>query len=231
MMFQQLHKLFPFNKLIKLVLGMAVVLQLIVITYNHFSGYHELYSFSGFVFRLIRGIIYSIIAGFAIAYPDLLVIKYLNKNLPWSKSALKRVIVQFILMFLIAVIVSSLITTLAHWIQSYRQGLQNVLFNNMLIYSVVNAFFMSILEAWIYLDESVKEKVRAEELHQKLLQEASNRAKYEAQIKIEEEKNKYSQKLIEQEKQLNQHLEEEIKKRELISRQLGESREQLNNIL
>jgi PAS domain S-box-containing protein len=227
----QIHKQFHFSKIFKLVFGMAVVLQLIVISYNHFSGYHHLNGFNELVFRVIRGIFYSMIAGFAIAYPDLLVINYLNKKLQWQQGALKRALVQFALMLIIAIGVSSLITTFAHWINPYPQGFQNVLVNNMLIYSVVNAFFMSILEAWIYLDESTKEKVRAERLHQQLIAEAATRAKYEAQMQIEEEKNKYAQKLIEQEKKLNQSLELEIQKRVLLSEQLNESREQLNSIL
>jgi PAS domain S-box-containing protein len=90
---------------------------------------------------------------------------------------------------------------------------------------------MSILEAWIYLNESQKEKERAEEVQQELILEAANRAMYEAQIKIEEEKNKYAEQLIEQEKRLNHDLEEEIKRREAISKQLNQSREQLNSIL
>ncbi len=210
---------------------MALVLQLIVITYNHFSGYHALHDFTELIFRVIRGMIYSIIAGFAIAYPDLFVIQYLNRNLQWSKGALKRAGLQFALMFVIAVTVSSMLTTFAHWVSSYPQGLPNVLFNNILIYSVVNAFFMSILEAWIYLDESLKEKVRATKFQQELIKEAANRAKYEARIQIEEEKNKYVQQLIEQEKKLNHHLENEIEKREAITKQLNESRGQLNSIL
>ena len=210
---------------------MAVVLQLIVISYNHFSGYHHLADYNELVFRVIRGVFYSMIAGFAIAYPDLLVINYLNKKLKWHQGTLKRALVQFALMQFIAIVVSSLMTSFAHWLNPYRQGFQNVLVNNMLIYSVVNAFFMSILEAWIYLDESTKEKVRAEELQQQLIAEAASRAKFEAQMQIEEEKNKYAQQLIEQEKQLNQSLELEIKKRELLTQQLNESREQLKSIL
>lgn len=231
MIFKQIHKHFPFIKLFKLVLGMAVVLQVIVISYNHFTGYHELHNFTEFILRVLRRIFYSIIAGFALAYPDLFVIRYLNKYFRWSKGALKRAAIQFSSMFVIAVIVSSLLTSFAHWISNYPQGLPNVLLNNMLIYSVVNAFFMSILEAWIYLDESMQEKVRAEKLQQELITEAANRAKVEARIEIEEEKNKYAQKLIEQEKKLNLHLEEEIKKREKITKQLNQNREQLNSIL
>jgi PAS domain S-box-containing protein len=231
MKFKQIHNLFSFTKLFNLVLGMAIVLQLIVITYNHYSGYHELSGFNELIFRIFRGIIYSMIAGFILAYSDLFVIHYLNKNHHWEKGVLKRAVIQFFLMFIIAVSVSSLLTVFANWVSNYRQGLANVLFNNMLIYAVVNAFFMAILEAWIYMDESLKEKIKAAKLQQDLITEASTRAKIEGQIQIEEEKNKHALQLIEQEKQLNQHLEEEIKKRESISRQLNESREQLDNIL
>ncbi len=231
MKLRQIHKLLPFSKLFKLVLGMAIVLQLIIITYNHFSGYHELNSFTNFVIGITRGIFYSTVAGFATVYPDLFVIRYLNNNFRWSKGVLKRAIIQFVLMLLIAITVSSLITGFAHWLTNYPQGLRNVLFKNALIYSVVNAFIMSILEAWIYLDESMKEKAKAGKLQQELIREAANSAKYEAQIKIEEEKNKYAGQMIEQEKRLNRHLEEEMKKREDITRQLDASRGQLNSIL
>ena len=171
------------------------------------------------------------IAGFAMAYPDLFVIRHLNKNFQWRKGAIKRAVLQFVLMFVIAVTVSSLLTIFAHWVNNYPQGLSNVLFNNMLIYAVVNAFFMSILEAWIYLEEGIKEKLKAEKLQQELIAEAANRAKAETRIEMEEEKNKYAQKLIEQEKKLNRFLEDEIKKREKITQQLNQSREQLNSIL
>lgn len=231
MKFLKIHQSFGFIKLFKLVLGMAIVLQLVIITYNHFSGYHELRDWTEFTFRVLRGLFYSVLAGFAIAYPDLYVIQYLNKKFQWHKGALKRAVIQFLLMLVIAVTVSSLMTIFAHWVNNYRQGLPNVLFNNALIYMVVNAFFMSILEAWIYLDESRKEKEKAEKLQGELVKEASNRAKVESQIKIEEEKNKYGQMLIEHEKELNRHLGDEIKKREAITKELNNSREQLNSIL
>jgi len=210
---------------------MAMVLQLIVITYNHFSGYHELNSFAAFFLRMIRGVIYSMIGGFALVYPDLFVIQHLNKKYQWGKGVLKRTIIQFILMLIIAIAVSVIITSLAHYVSPYPQGLQNVLLNNALIYCVVNAFFMSILEAWIYLDESTKEKVRAEKLQDKLITEAANRAIYEAQIKMEEEKNRHAQLMIEQEKRLNLNLEQEIEKREALTLQLNENREQLSSLL
>ena len=231
MVLSNIHKLFPFKKMFRLVLGMAVVVQLVVITYNHYSGYHELYSVTELVLRIIRGIFYSIIAGFALAYPDLLIIQQLNKKVQWIRQPLQRATLQFIFMLLVAITVSSLVTLMAHWVSSYRQGLMNVLVNNGLIYAVVNAFFMSVLEAWLYMEESMKEKVRAEKLQQELIQEAASRVTYEAQIKIEEEKNKHARQLVEQEQRLNLHLEEEIKNREALTLQLNESRQQLDSIL
>jgi PAS domain S-box-containing protein len=171
------------------------------------------------------------IAGFAIAYPDLFVIQYLNRKFQWSKSVLKRAVIQFTLMIVIAFVVSTLLTTFAHWVNAYRQGLQNVLINNFLIYSVVNAFFMSIIEAWMYLDDSIKEKQKAEKLQQELITEAANRAKYEAQILIEEEKNRSAQELILQEQKMIKQLEDEIVKREKITKELKDSRQQISSIL
>lgn len=231
MVFNKIHRLFPFGKLFKLVLGMAVVLQLVIISYNHFTGYHPLSGYGEFIVRVIRGIVYSIIAGFAIAYPDLLIIRQMNKKYPWGEGAFKRAFIQTVLMLIIAVSVSTLLTLFAHWVSNYPQGLANVLFNNMLIYAVVNAFFMSVFEAWIYLDESLKEKAKAQILQQELIEAATKKARVEAQVRIEEEKNAYAQKLIEHEKQLNHHLEIEIREREAISAQLNESRNQLNSIL
>jgi PAS domain S-box-containing protein len=231
MIFEKLHQVLPFQKLFKLILGMGIVLQLAVIPYNHFSGYHELADFNEFIFRFIRGVFYSSIAGFAIAYPDLHVILYLNKKLQWRKGVLKRLFIQTGIMLFIAVTVALLLTTFAHWVSNYRQGLQNVLLNNVLIYSVVNAFFMSVLEAWIYLDDSLKERVKAGELQKELIRVAANQARSEAQVKIEEEKNKHARNLIEQEKKLNQNLEAEISKREMITAELNERKEQLNSIL
>ncbi len=191
MIFKKADNLFPFGKLIRFVVGMAILVQLIIIPYNHFSGYQELFSFTELILRLLRGIFYSVIAGFAIAYPDLLVIQYLNNTHPWDKGVLKRGLIQFSGVLLIAIGVSSLITVIAHWVNNYKQGLPNVLLNNALIYSVVNTFFMTFLEAWIYRDENLKEKSRTENLRKELALEAANRALLEAELEARESERRY----------------------------------------
>lgn len=228
---ENIHKTIPFSRLFRLVLGMAVFLQIILVAYNHFSGYHQLYGFPEYILRVLRGVAYSIVAGFAIAYPDLYLVQSLNARLPWKNNILKRLSIQAPAMLLIAASVSVAITLAAHWIGNYRQEIRNVLLNNMLIYMAVNAFLMSILEAWIYLDEGLKEKERAENLRRELKLEADNRALYEHRAIMEAEKNKLAREMIMREKRLNQTLEDEISKRELIADELDKSREQLNSIL
>ena len=81
----RLNQLFPLQKLLKLILVIAVGVQVIVITYNHLSGFYHLSGMSHFFIRLLRGVSLSIIAGFMIAIPDLFAIKLLNHSLPWTK--------------------------------------------------------------------------------------------------------------------------------------------------
>jgi sensor histidine kinase YesM len=170
MFFNQIHKFFSFSRLLKFILGLAIVVQVIVITYNHFSGYYVLDSFQHFLLRLLRGSLLSVLAGFFIAYPDLYIIRYLNKITPWGKQTLRRIVIQIGTSVIIAVVISMLITLFANWIKAYREDLGSVLLNNALIYAVVNVLVMAILEAWIFFIESRQARKVADELQKELSQ-------------------------------------------------------------
>lgn len=231
MLLRKYHIDIQFAKLFKLVIGMALVIQITIVTYNHFSGYHVLENYTEFAIRIVRGFAFSTFGGLIIAYWNLIFIGYLNRRMPWRNGVVRRIFVQFIILLIIAIAMAVLQTIVAHLISRYRQDFFNVMWNNIFIYSVINMLFMTILEAWIFLEESDKEKIRREKLQQELILEAESRAAIEAQIKIEEEKSKLTQELVEQEKMINQSLEQEIQKRETITRRLHESREQLKSLL
>ena len=74
MFFKQVNNFFPFNRLLKFLIGLAIGVQIIVILYNHFNGYYILDGYFHFFMRLFRGSLLSLFAGFLIAYPDLFVI-------------------------------------------------------------------------------------------------------------------------------------------------------------
>lgn len=165
-----IHRFFSFDRLLKLLLGLSVFIQVIIISYNHLSGYHELYGFHHFLFRLLRGTVMSLIAGFLIAYPDLFMIRYLNRTASWSEKTVKRITIQLGFAVVTAMVISTVITSLFHWISPYNEEFSGVLINNALIYSVVNIMLMAILEGWLFFIESRRAEQIAKNLKEELSQ-------------------------------------------------------------
>ena len=73
------------------------------------------------------------------------------------------------------------------------------------IFKSIYLFFIGFL--CIYLQQSLSEFI------QKQILQANERAKLDVKVKIEEQKNKYAQQLIDQEKEQNKKLENEVKQR------------------
>lgn len=170
MCFKKIHRYFPFSRLFALLLGLTVVIEIIVITYNHLSGYYLLDGWPHFFLRLLRGSILGLVAGFLIAYPDLYVIRYLNSVTPWGRKIFMRLSVQLGFAVSIAVFISTIITLFANWISPYTEDLNGVLINNAMIYGVVNLLLMSVLEGWIYYTEGRQIRQEAESLQEELSQ-------------------------------------------------------------
>ncbi len=167
---KEIHRSISFKKLSYFLLGLAFSAQLIVIIYNHFSGYYVLTGYPHFFARLLRGVMLSFIAGYLIVYPDLLLIKYLNVKIPWGSGTRLRILVQILFTMIIAIAVSSAITFLADWVSPYTEDFWNVIFYNSLMYCVVNVLVMSVMEAWLYYNESKQAKEIAEDLQKELSQ-------------------------------------------------------------
>jgi len=171
MSLKQIHSFISFTNLLKLLIGVAIGVQVIVILFNHMSGYYVLSGYVHFFSRLLRGISLSLIAGFLISYPDLFLIQYMNKIAPWGKKLVKRVFVQLGFTVLIAALIAVLITAFANWIQAYTDDdIASVFITNILIYAVVNIIVMAIFEAWIFFIESNRSKQKADQLQQELAQ-------------------------------------------------------------
>lgn len=170
MYFHSIHSYFSFRRLLFLLLGLAVVIQVIIISYNHFTGYYVLDGYQHFFLRWLRGIILSMIASFLIAYPDLYVIRYLNSLAPWGKRIFMRLVLQISFAVFIAVIISTAVTLFANWLNPYTEEFTGVLIKNAMIYATVNIFLMAILEGWIHYIESRQSRQIAEHLQEELSQ-------------------------------------------------------------
>lgn len=167
---RQRWAILPMQRLWLLLLAIALGVQVIVIVYNHFSGFYPLYSPLHFVLRLLRGTWLSWMGGVLVALPDLLLIGWLNVVLPWAKSVLTRVLLQLSLTILWGASVSVFVTLLAHAITPYSEDLGLVLWYNALMYSVVNVLLMVVLEGWIFFLESRRAEMRARLLERELSQ-------------------------------------------------------------
>ena len=170
MYFNSIHSYFPLKRLLSLLAGLAVLVQFIIIVYNHLNGYYILTSYSNFFSRLLIGSVLSLLTGFMIAYPDLYVIRYMNKIAPWGKNILKRITIQLGFTILIAAIIATLITLLVNRIKIYEDDIAGVIITNVLIYVAVNVLVMSIFEGWILFIERGHAKQMADKLQFELSQ-------------------------------------------------------------
>lgn len=168
MILRKLNSFFPLRKLLNFVLLMSFSIQLILIVYNHFTGFSVITSFLHLVVRLIYGTALTIVGGFLVTVADLMVIRYLNRKFAWNSRPVLRVIIQFGFSILIAVTATSLITIISHWVSPYPEGLSALLWINGLITSVINLIIMAILEALVFFNESNQARIKAEELEKEL---------------------------------------------------------------
>ncbi len=168
MQLSQLNRLIPFGKLTRLLVFISVVLQVIIISYNHLSGYYTVSSAGNFLIRVSYSSVLTLIAAYLIAYPDLFLIAWLNGRLSWKKNAGLRILVQLLLTTVLAVVAAVFITTLAHYIDPYEEGLGQVLGVNILITIVINIIMIIILEAWIYFNESERSEAEVQQLQKEL---------------------------------------------------------------
>ncbi len=170
MNFKAIHQLLPFRNLLQFLVGFSFAVQLIVILYNHFSGYHILSGFEYFLFRLFRGLSLSLVAGFLMAYPNLWVIYFLNHVAPWSSKTIRRIVFQLGFSVAVALVVSVTFTLFANIITPYSEDLNGVLISNALIFSTVNILVMSILEGWIFFRQHKQAEQMAKNLQEELSQ-------------------------------------------------------------
>ena len=163
-------ELISYKQLIGLLIILVAIIQINVITYNHFSGYYILNDFQHFLFRLFRGCILSLIASFFVAYSDLIVIQILKSKAPWEKNIFIRIAIEFGFTIMIAFAFSVCFTLFSNALSPYSHELGNVLFNNALIFSVVNILLITILEGLVFSRDKNQAQNLANSLEEELTQ-------------------------------------------------------------
>lgn len=168
MNFSKIHQLIPFRRFISLLIIFSICLQVIIIAYNHLSGYHNVTGPFNFFISLIYNSIMTFIGSLMVTYPDLFVIQYLNRRLPWNRKAFLRIIIQVFFSLVISTAGAVIITLLSDILIPYAGGPLDVMVNNILILAIINLLLMIILEAWIFFIEGSRSEQKAEGLEKEL---------------------------------------------------------------
>lgn len=140
-----------------LLVASSFVLQLVVLSYNHYTGYVLIGSWLEFFTRLTVNTTISAIAGTVVVFFNISCIRYLNKTSPWSHNILKRVAIQLSFTIIAAIFISTLATLFSNYcIHEYEKDFTEVLIINGIIVVVANVMLMTVLEAWLFFNESKK---------------------------------------------------------------------------
>ncbi len=161
-------KIIKWPHLLLLLALFSFVLQLIIISYNQFTGYIAIKDGLEYVVRLIYGSVLSFVAANLLVWPDLKLVYWLNRHFSWGSKAVHRIFMELVATIVVGSIIAFVITLLAHSIDQYEQGFGNVLFNNVLIVAVLNLIFMFGIEAWLFFSIVKTEEKRTEELTREL---------------------------------------------------------------
>lgn len=170
LVFRKINRIFPLSKLFKLLLGISASLQIIVLTYNHITGFQVFNSVFSFLTHLVLSTLICLILAYLIAIPDILIIGILNRYLSWNKLVFTRIIIQLTATVLLAFFISIVITLILNSLFEFGKNLNYVLIFNALIAAVANIITMVILEAFLFFFESDRAKKEAEILEKKLSQ-------------------------------------------------------------
>jgi sensor histidine kinase YesM len=140
-----------------LLVALSFIIQLIVVSYNHYTGYHVIRSWYEVLVRITISTGISTIAGLVIVLMNLACIRILNRNFPWSSKALKRGVLQMSFTILSGVIISLVATFVSNnYIHAYEEEFSGVIIINAILFAVANVLLMTILEGWMFFNENKK---------------------------------------------------------------------------
>jgi sensor histidine kinase YesM len=146
------------------ILLLAFLVQLIIVSYNYFTGHIQIDSAANFVTRIVIGTSFSFVFALFLVFLDLQIINILDKFFPLPHKLIARIPAELLLSVLAGVIIGSLVTIIAGTLMPYEDGLLKNIINNSLITSVINIIIITVIEAIVWFKRSQQSLLRAEKL-------------------------------------------------------------------
>jgi LytS/YehU family sensor histidine kinase len=148
----------------------ALFIQLLIITYNHYTGYINISGTGNFLLRLFIGTTISALFGLLIVFIDLKIISFFDKMFPPPQKLYFRIPIEIFVSLISGAMIGAVLTISANTIFPYEDGLIKNIINNLLIVSVINLIAMAIIEAVIWFKRNEENKLIAEKLENENMQ-------------------------------------------------------------
>lgn len=152
------------RKILFAVITAAFFIQVVIISYNHLTGFFTLTGPWDFLLRLLIGGIFTSVFGLAAVYLDIKIINWLDRRFPLPDKTTGRIPVEFISAVIAGVLVGSCLTFTADLLMPYPDGLLKNIINNSLITVVINLGLVLAIEAILWFYRSRETKLIAETL-------------------------------------------------------------------
>lgn len=146
------------------ILLLALLVQLIIISYNYFTGHIQIDSIANFITRVTIGTSFSFVFALLLVFLDLQIINNLDKLFPLPQKLIARIPAELVLSVLAGSIIGSLVTFIAGTLMPYVDGLLKNIINNSLITSVINIIMISVIEAILWFKRGQESLIKSEKL-------------------------------------------------------------------
>jgi len=149
---------------ILIILLLAFFVQLIIITYNYFTGYIEVTNFGNYLTRLAIGTAFSFVYALLLVFLDIQLINYLDNVFRLPEKLLSRIPSELILTVLLGALIGSTSAIIHNTLMPYKYGLIKNVINNSLITAVINIIIVSVIEAMSWFNRSRQSLLLTEKL-------------------------------------------------------------------
>lgn len=160
----------PTRNTVLVILLAATLIQLLIITYNHVTGFLTVDGVPEFAVRLGFGTFFTALFGGAVFLTDAWLIGRFDRRVPWTRSPVARSILDFLAAVVIGLGAGVAVTVVVHLIAPYADGLQRNAVNNALITAVINLIVVTVTEALLWFRRGQQAQLAAERLQRENLQ-------------------------------------------------------------
>lgn len=157
------------SKIVFSVVVGAFLLQLLIVSYNHYTGFIRISGMANLLVRLFIGTAFSSLFGAAAIFVDLQIIRATMRLYATDEPVLRRLWLTVVLAVLSGCIIGAVLTLVAHLLLPYKEPLVEVLRTNIFIVAVVNVIISSLLEAFLLYRRNRAHRRRAEQLERENL--------------------------------------------------------------